>query len=633
MRAKQISPWRGAAVRLTCASVLERGQNMDQNTAAISALQEYVKIEKPRYAFMIEAPWGAGKTHLVKREFNDYLSSGKARYVTLNGVSDRRAFRRALLADTPEAKLTEAAGVFGDAIGKFSKLGNVGSIVQDAIEDRMINSLPDLLIFDDVERCEMLPGELLGLINDFVEHQTKNVVLCAFIERYYENDDGKKRDDFLSRKEKVVGRTVRIVADACNALPEFISAMPDGHGKQWFQSNGDLVLEVFSEATHSNLRVLRQCLHDCGRVIDVLDEDLRASTDSMIRFVRTYLVLSMSLATGEMKATQLSDRSNYKCVVKPDEGGKPHPLYTCVENHPHAEIFAGNAASIIPVDLGFSLIGIGYEEHNKINAALRATGQFSGEKSVPLWRRFVEWREMPKADLDTTYQEAYSYIFENDEIESGPYLHVAHDLVSIAKDGFGNEGKTAKNIEDRIATLAKKGKIPAAAYGRDYGWSTEVGNFSFGGYAFGVDEISRPYIEAMRNVQFAAYEKTRTNEAERLLRLLREDLEAFGREFSWNDGHTGYHNTAILHEIDAVEFANAIFGYVTSGDFKAIGTQLRALADRQGPGSIPEELVWASKVKSALSNLAEEVGPLEKARMVWFLGLNWKFLEENGDGV
>lgn len=86
--------------------------------------------------------------------------------------------------------------------------------------------------------------EWMGIIQDSSapEHQTKNVVLCAFIERDDENDEGKKRDDFLSRKEKVVGRTVRIVADARNALPSFITAMPEGHGRQWFRSNKDLVL-------------------------------------------------------------------------------------------------------------------------------------------------------------------------------------------------------------------------------------------------------------------------------------------------------------------------------------------------------------------------------------------------------
>lgn len=606
---------------------------MDQNLAAISALHDYASIEKPRYAFMIEAPWGAGKTYLVKREFKDALSSDKARYVKLNGVSDRRSFRRALLADTSEARLRDAAGKLGDTLGKFAKAGNIGSLVQDAIEDRMIDNLPDLLIFDDVERCEMSPGELLGLINEFVEHQAKNVVLCAFIER---DDAGKKwknRDDFLSRKEKVVGRTVKIVADAHNALPEFLSAMPDGYGRQWFTSNDALVLKVFSLATHSNLRVLRQCLHDCGRVIDVLDDDLRISTDAMIRFVRTYLALSMAVATGEINSQQLRNRRDHRSVVKPSEGESAHPLYNCSKQHPEAEIYAGNAASILPLDLGVSLIGIGYEKPDKINAVLRTTGQFDGNRGIPLWARFVKWRLMSQAELESTFQEAQSYIFESNEIKPGPYLHVAHDLISIAEDGAGDGAKIAKKIEDQIEKLAKSNEIPLAGYGRDYGWSDERGTFSFGGYAFEPNDLTKPIIESMRNAQIEAFKKSRVNEAKRLLGLLREDLDAFGREFSWNNGGSGYYQTAILYEIDAVAFAEVVFGYVTSGDFEAIGAQLQTLAERHRPDNFPEELVWAKKVKTELEQLSEEAGQLEKARMVWFLGFNWKFpTDERADG-
>ena len=94
---------------------------MDQNLAAVRALHEYAEIKKPRYAFMIEAPWGAGKTHLVKREFKEALSSDNARYVTLNGVSDQRSFRRALLAASSEAKLIAAAGKLGDMTSNDAK--------------------------------------------------------------------------------------------------------------------------------------------------------------------------------------------------------------------------------------------------------------------------------------------------------------------------------------------------------------------------------------------------------------------------------------------------------------------------------------------------------------------------------
>ncbi|MBL3553162.1 P-loop NTPase fold protein [Rhodovulum sulfidophilum] len=633
MPAKRSLIWSSGVGCLSRACIIATGEIVNQNLAAIRALHEYAGIKKPRYAFMIEAPWGAGKTHLVKHEFKDALSNDKARYVTLNGVSDQRSFRRALLAGTSEAKLMDAAGKLGDTLGKVAKVGNFGSLVQDIVEDRMIENLPKLLIFDDVERCEMSPGELLGLINEFVEHQTRNVVLCAYIERDDAGAKRKKRDDFLSRKEKVVGRTVKIVADAHNALPEFLSSMPSGNGREWLTSNDTLVLEVFHSAKHSNLRVLRQCLHDCGRVIDVLDEDIRTSRASMIRFVRTYLALSMSVATGEINTQQLSDRGDPRSITEPEEGESAHPLYTCFRQHPEAEIYTGNAESILPLDLGISLIGVGYEEHEKINLALRATGQFDGAKDIPLWARFVKWRLMSHADLESTFEEAKSYIYDSNNINPGPYLHIAHDLISIAKDGAGDGAEVAKRIKDQVEKLAQSNAIPLAGYGKEYGWSYELGLFSFGGYAFEPNLLTKPIVESMRNAQIQAFERSRANEAKRLMELFREDLDTFGREFSWNNGGSSYYQTAILHEIDAREFAEVVFSYVTSGDFEAVGAQLKNLADRHRPNIFPEELVWAKTVKTELERLAEEAGKLEKARMVWFLGFNWRFpTDERDDG-
>jgi hypothetical protein len=608
-------------------------QKMDQNTAAISALIEYVKIKDPKYAFMIEAPWGAGKTHLVKREFKDALNKGKACYATLNGVKDRKAFRRALLTETSDAKLSEAVGRFGDTLGSLAKIGNVGSIVQDALEDRMIGNLPDLLIFDDIERCELSPAEILGLINEFVEHRSKNVVLCAYIERDEGSDSGKKRRElFLTLKEKVVGRTVRIVADASKALPEFIAAMPDGNGKKWFSSNDALVLEVFDAAKHNNLRVMRQCLHDCGRVIDVLAEDLNGSTDAMRRFVRTYFVLSMAIATGKVSSIQLADRGNHRCVVKPRDGEEPHPLFECSKEHPQAEIFAGNAASILPIELGISLIGIGYEEPDTINEVLRATKQFSGASDIPLWRRFVEWRLLPTAELEKTYDAVSNYIFNEDNIEAGPYLQMANNLVSIAKDSDGSGAKIASKIKARIQELSKNGMIPAAKFGVDFGWSSDMG-FSYGGYACDLDELRSPLVEAMKAAQLDAFHATMPGEAERILDLLSEDLDAFANEITGRDGRSGYYKTEILHLMDSRKFAEVAFRYVGSGQFEAIGSLLRALADRhRNLHSKEREGAWAKEVRGALCSIAAEAGSLEKARMHWFLGLYWR-LPQDGEEV
>jgi KAP family P-loop domain len=82
---------------------------MNQNKAALGALSEYVKIDRPGYAFMIEAPWGAGKTHLVLTEFKREIGTGDACYATLNGVKDRAAFHRSLLSLSSQAKVIDIA--------------------------------------------------------------------------------------------------------------------------------------------------------------------------------------------------------------------------------------------------------------------------------------------------------------------------------------------------------------------------------------------------------------------------------------------------------------------------------------------------------------------------------------------
>ncbi|WP_299428263.1 P-loop NTPase fold protein [uncultured Shimia sp.] len=598
---------------------------MDQNSAAIKALKEFAKLQNPGYAFMIEAPWGAGKTHLIREQFAAELKSGGARYVTLNGVSNLKDFRRALLAESDATKLIEAAGSIGNTFGKLAKVGNVGSLIQDSVENQMVNNLPRLLIFDDVERCELEPGEILGAINEFVEHKKKNVVLCACQERIGGDDENQKLQKFLNRKEKVIGRTVHLVAEAASALPALVEAMPDGHGRVWLTANSGLVLEVFEDAKHSNLRVLRQCVHDCGRVIDVLDEDIRNSTTAMLILVRTYLALSMAVTVGELQISDLAERGNHRKVLKPKDEGECHPLYLCAENHPHAEIWAGSG-SVFPIELGRSLIGVGYEAPDEINQALRSTGQFSGEKQKALWHRFVKWRRMSKADLENTYNEAHTFVLKADEIEPGPYIHVAHDLLSIEEASGGDIDKLLKEIEGQIDALAANKRIPAAAYGKGFGWSSDNGTFSYGGYAFDIESnVAAQIVERMRQHQKKAYDDTVSMEAERLLKLVQSDIEAFGREFSGQSGRADYYSVEILHELDAKKFSEAIFKQLTAGKFNSAGECLSALSDRHRGKDFAKEVDWASTVKEELECLAKETSATETARMDWFLRHHWRF--------
>lgn len=66
------------------------------NEAARGVLSDYPTRPSPGYALLIDAPWGAGKTHFVKRE-TQCETNGERLYVSLYGVSKSEEFDWALV--------------------------------------------------------------------------------------------------------------------------------------------------------------------------------------------------------------------------------------------------------------------------------------------------------------------------------------------------------------------------------------------------------------------------------------------------------------------------------------------------------------------------------------------------------
>ncbi|MBD3787590.1 MAG: hypothetical protein IE922_11605 [Sphingomonadales bacterium] len=362
---------------------------MGKNEAAAGILSDYLKLTEPGYALLFEAPWGAGKTHFIKSQMR-IATDRSMRYVTLNGIDSAQAFRRALVVDNGDfIKIIGSAEKLANAAAKSVRLGDIGSLIRDAVEDRMIASLPETLVFDDLERCTLPVPVLIGLLNDFVEHRGKRVILIA------QSDKHAEPSEFNSRKEKLVGRTVHLAADAEVALPRFIAQLNAGRGKDWLGRHQPLVLDVFQKDGQENLRLLRHGLQDCTRLLDVLEADLFAADHAIERLIRVFLALTLPFASGEITAEDLMTRNDYRLAIGPDEGQRPHPLYAIYKRHQNPDIFAGDASGILPLHLAVTLIGEGYASPPAINVALRMTGQFRIEEENPLWRRMLFWTDSP----------------------------------------------------------------------------------------------------------------------------------------------------------------------------------------------------------------------------------------------
>lgn len=181
-------------------------------------------------AIMIKGNWGCGKTYYIKEILNpklkDFLKKEKKHlcYITLNGLSSTKEFMKRIQSviikenykyskdnQKSDSEIMEiVTGI--DAIYDDLNLQGWINIVLGAkkkidkiIFEKKINSI--VFIFDDVERCHIPLQEVLGIINDLIEHEQCKCVIIANEEEINE------KENFLRTKEKFISRTIEFIPD------------------------------------------------------------------------------------------------------------------------------------------------------------------------------------------------------------------------------------------------------------------------------------------------------------------------------------------------------------------------------------------------------------------------------------
>lgn len=173
----------------------------------------YLDNTKYNYAYMIDGSWGSGKTFFIKEKLipeiesheelkgknNTCYKEKKVLYVSLYGVKDTDDISRLLYLELRKA-FTETVAK-GTILGKIrrkkekiiSYAGTGAKFVSDIIKgingidlisildkiSERISLKNCILIFDDLERTGCNINDVLGYINNFVEHDGIKVLLVA----------------------------------------------------------------------------------------------------------------------------------------------------------------------------------------------------------------------------------------------------------------------------------------------------------------------------------------------------------------------------------------------------------------------------------------------------------------------
>ncbi|WP_238907461.1 P-loop NTPase fold protein [Clostridium sp. YIM B02506] len=151
-------------------------------------VSEYVN-NNSKYAILIDGEWGCGKTFFVKKklipEIENNNTNRKTIYISLYGLKScddimKKIFIKMIpLADNSiKNKLEPFASVILSGISLYNiKLPKIN--IPKIKYENFINLDKYIIFFDDLERCSIELNEILGYMNNLVEHNNVKMIIIA----------------------------------------------------------------------------------------------------------------------------------------------------------------------------------------------------------------------------------------------------------------------------------------------------------------------------------------------------------------------------------------------------------------------------------------------------------------------
>ena len=289
----------------------------------IKIILEYVKDVRYNQAILIDGEWGSGKTYFIENKLIGELkkkTDKKTIYISLYGITDTNQIINEIYMSSLETFFDDK--IKKDSGGKIIKGINIASKLlatgmkffnldkNDLPKPNDIMSIKDaIIVFDDLERCSIEINELLGFINNLVEHNSIKVVIASnqaeinntrmnkhLPEKYsvvlnprldFKNFDNEKqkikkqedkagmekirieemqeytkllfeKDEIYEKiKEKLIGLTIKYKTNFSDVYDDIIKAyVKNNKTKKFMKCNKETILSVFEEYSHFNLRTL-----------------------------------------------------------------------------------------------------------------------------------------------------------------------------------------------------------------------------------------------------------------------------------------------------------------------------------------------------------------------------------------
>ena len=343
----------------------------------VESILDYVKSDYTDYAVMINGEWGSGKTYFwnnkIRNKINSMQVNGKKLttiYMSLYGISNLEEISKKIFIETTQLmdkNLRKYMNSTGQtAIPEYAKTGldmaNLFGVTQngDRVNYADFFSTDDkVLCFDDLERANVDVIDILGYINNFVEHDhIKTIIICnekelstklkssnlemkTFIATYLLDKENKlttndvpmaekinttmdavfdKANDYERIKEKLIGETFEYQPEftyIINGILMRYERYPDLI--RFLRGNTALIISTFEKSGTRNLRILKHALADFKRIFEITMKSYPNTNNRVLQAMLIFTIaVSFERKAGKItkdKLENIMDNDEYKSIV------------------------------------------------------------------------------------------------------------------------------------------------------------------------------------------------------------------------------------------------------------------------------------------------------------------------------
>ena len=586
------------------------------STAEATAFLDYFCYGAVRtdHAVMIDAPWGAGKTHFIKAYLQSHDAEARAAdaligapylYASLYGVSSLEEVREQFFSQAFPVLSSAPVKMIGTALAGVMKKFTGAEIAPEALSLSKARLEAKILVFDDLERAAMPLVDALGLINSFVEHDDHKVIIIA----NQLEVPADQRQDYERQREKVIGRTLTVRADPSAVLPELIADMRCEAARAAVQANSSLVIRLFEVSETHNLRSLRAALAGFDRLVGVLDAKLSNSPEALQRLLAYIVSTEIEYRTGlsnEALRALISPRLAYG-AARTSEAPEVRSARQRQAKYPDVEW----RDAVIPAEALADYIVSGVLDIEAANQAILIHPLIAEPRAVPAWRRLIDWQMRGATAFTTDRADVLQDLADHAIVEPGEICHVAGIALWLEAMGAPLLGNVEQDMGRYIAEIeADETLRPNLGIFRRGGFNDVWAGF---GFCYAEDQRFVAIKSKLRDAVERRFGEQMRRVAPALLEALRQVDDDGDALYASSDGQSRFGSTPILHHLPVADFADLMVK-----DGRANGALSAALSRRyQYWGRDQEMLVerpWLETLKRELDSRAEALGsPFETA--------------------